>query len=403
MSIRIQNGTKRFFLRILILFVIFLFPHISEASEPRSSTIQSLVKVHSDISRGIELLYDWEFDQAESLFYGIIAKNPKDPAGYFYLAMVTWSRLEYGFWSPEMVRQYSKRIDRAVSVAAERIENEKGDSFTYFYLGGALGFKARFQMMQRKWLSSFFLARNAVAGFKTCLKMDPNNKDVLLGFGIFDYYTARLSGVLKFLAYFLIHEGDKYEGLKKLHAAANQSIYSAVEAKSVLLHIYLFMEPLPNKARPLAEELSERFKKNARFIYLQGVTYIRLGMGPEYHEVVGFLNERSHKEDSLNAASIWRNRALYLEASYDLFHGQYDMARSRLDVIISQTYPSSDPAMATWPLLKKGMSYDLGGQREKALTYYQRIVKMKNGGGAQFLAKKYIDSPVKEKDRFLGY
>ena len=79
------------------------------------------------------------------------------------------------------------------------------------------------------------------------------------------------------------------------------------------------------------------------------------------------------------------------------------MARSRLDVILSQTYPSTDPAMVTWPLLKKGMSYDLGGQREKALAYYRRIVKVRNGGGAQFLAEKYINSRVKEKDRFLGY
>jgi tetratricopeptide (TPR) repeat protein len=390
-------------LRILILFIFFLSPQISEAKKATSGTIQSSGKMNRDISRGIELLYDWEFDKAESLFNGIIAKKPTDPAGYFYLAMVTWSRLEYGFWSPEVVRQYSMRIDRAVSVATERIESEKADSFTYFYLGGALGFKGRFQMMQRNWLSSFFLARNAVAGFETCLKMDPNNKDVLLGFGIFDYYTARLSGILKFLTYFLIHEGDKYEGLRKLHAAANESIYSSVEAKNVLLHIYLFMEPLSKKARPLAEELAERFNKNARFMYLQGVTYIQLGMGPEYREVVDFLNERSHKESSLKAASLWRNRALYLEASYDLFHGRYDMARSRLDVILSQIYPSTDPAMVTWPLLKKGMSFDLEGQREKALAYYRRIVKVTNGGGAQFLAEKYINSRVKEKDRFLGY
>jgi len=403
MSIRIQNGRKRFLLRILILFIFFPSPQISEATEATSSTALPPGKINRDISQGIELLYDCEFDRAENLFHGIIAESPKNPVGYFYLAMVTWSRLAYGFWSPEIVRQYGMRIDRVVSVATERIENEKADSFTYFYLGGALGFKGRFQMMQRKWLSSFFQARNAVAAFKTCLKMDPNNKDVLLGFGIFDYYTARLSGVLKFLTYLLIHEGDKHEGLRKLHAAANESIYSAVEAKNVLLYIYLFMEPLSNKARPLAEELAERFQNNARFKLLQGVTYIRLGMDSEYRGVVDSLYERSHKESSLKAASLWSNRAFYLEASYYLFHGQYDMARSKLDVILSQTYPTSDPAMVTWPLLKKGMSYDLGGQREKALAYYRRILKVKNGGGAQFLAEKYIKSPIKERSRFLGY
>ncbi len=356
-----------------------------------------------DIIRGIQLLYDWEFDQAEGLFNKVIAEKPKDPAGYFYLAMATWSRLAAGFWSPENVRQYGERIERSVSVARKRIENGAADGFTYFYLGAALGFKGRFQLMKRKWLSSFFLALEAIDALGTCLKMDPNNRDALYGLGFYDYYTARLSGVLRFLSYLLLRKGDKKEGLRKLHIAANEAIYSAIEAKNTLLHIYLFLEPGYYQARPLAEELAERFKEDPRNKHLQGVTYIRLGLDSEYREVVDFFSRRSRMETSLGKASIWGNRGLYLEAGYYLFHDQYDRARSKLETILSNTDSEKDPFMIAWPLLKIGMSYDLEGKREKALEYYNRILEMENGAGAQFLAEKYIDTPVKGTDPFLGY
>jgi len=384
---------------VLSICIPSMYPEISEALESRSETTSPNPK----IIKGIELLYDGKFETAENIFYRVVAEKPQDPAGYFYLAMVTWSKLASGFWSPEMVLQYGERIDKAIRIAKKKIENGKSDSFTYFYLGGALGFKGRFHLMEQKWLSSFYLAIEAIRALQTCREMDPSNKDVLLGLGIFDYYTARLSGVLKFLSYLLVHKGDKEEGLRKLHIAAEQAIYSSIEAKSLLLHIYLFLEEdYTQKALVRANELAERFSESPRNRYLEGVAYIRLDMDHEYREVVDCLRQTACSS-SKEKAIIWEKQALYLEASHDLFHDRYESARSRLDIILSHLDPESDPIMIAWPLLKKGMSYDLEGNREEASTYYKKILAMKNGAGAQFLAEKYLDEPAQRGDPFLGY
>ncbi len=405
-----KHGTamkKRLRVIIFALEISFLFlciqlilPHISDA---RNTTSKS-TRVNHDIIRGIELLYDWKFDEAENLFHKIVAEKPKDPAGYFYLAMVTWSRLASGFWSPEMVDQYGERIDEAISIAKRKIEADKADSFTYFYLGGALGFKGRFHLMQQKWLSSFFLALEAINALETCQKMDPHNKDVLLGLGIFDYYTARLSGVLKFLSYLLVHEGNKEEGLRKLHVAAEEAVYSSIEAKSLLLHIYLFLEDAHYpKALVLAQELAERFDQAPRNKYLEGVAYMRLGNENKYREVLEFLQKRASNENSKERSFVWSRFVHYLEASYCLVRLQTEKARSKLDTILSQPDPQLDPLMLAWPLLKKGMSYDIEANREEAIKYYQKILKLKNGAGAQFLAQRYLDEPAQKGDPFLAY
>jgi tetratricopeptide (TPR) repeat protein len=389
----------------LILAAFLSFPIYQTASCQENSTNSEIcqVKVCQTTLKGIELLYNLEFDVAEGLFQEVVAESPDRPAGYFYLAMVTWSRMVAGFWAPETVNEYKKRIDRTVQVAKARINNKAADISDYFYLGGALGFMGRYEMMQGKWFSSFLVSKKAIKAMKTCLKIDPDNRDILLGIGTFDYYTARLSGVLKFLSYFLLHKGDKDEGLRKLYIAAREGTYSATEAKSVLLHIYLFFEEDCSEALPLARELGESYDQDPRYPLFQGVACIRLGLDKEYIETVSYMRERSRKAPSAKKALLWKRRSLYLESIHDLFHFRYPEARSKLQLILMQTDKENDPAMIAWPIVKIGLTYDFEGDRKTAKTYYRKVMNMENASGAQFMAEEYMDKCPWEKDPALGY
>ena len=353
-----------------------------------------------NILKGIELLYDWDFDDAESIFQKYIENHPDKPLGYFYHAMVTWSRLASGFWSPETVAEYERRVDQTVAIATRKIERGQADSFTYFYMGGALGFKGRLQLMEHKWFQSFNLAVNSIKALKKCQELDPNNKDVLLGLGIYDYYTARLSGVLKFLTYLFIRKGNVEEGIRKLNLAANEAVYASVEAKSVLLHIYLFMESDYEKALPLAIELAERFKNNPRQSYFLGLVYLKLYKKDDYLSVLQLMREREERYKGSDNSLIWRHRVLYLESCDDIFMKHYDQAREKLEMILKEVDKTVDPSMAAFPLLKIGMIYDLEGKRNIAIDYYNKVMMMYNGAGAQFLAERFymkreIHSPRK--------
>jgi tetratricopeptide (TPR) repeat protein len=333
----------------------------------------------------------------------MVSERPDHPVGYFYMAMVTWSKLSVGFWTAQNLKEYVERIDQTISVARKRIEKNEKDSRSYFYLGGALGFKGRFELMQQNWFSSYSLAYDAIHALKTCQKLDPNNKDVLLGLGIYDYYTAKLSGVLKFLSYLFLHKGDKEEGLRKLHVAANEALYSGLEAKSMLIHIYLYLEEDFDKALPLIQDLKVTFRKNMRYPFFEGLVYIRQDRDSKYREVVDSLRAEARKKATRGDRLIWENQVLYLVATYHLFRGQTQQARNKLDAILSQAEPDLDPDMIAWPILKKGMSYDLEGKRDTALQLYRQVLKMENGAGAQFLAEKCIDEAPKKGDPFFGY
>jgi tetratricopeptide (TPR) repeat protein len=383
--------------------LFLLLPHHSLGGNKPASPLPKNA-INRDLLRGIELLYDLDFDEAERIFAGLVSEKPEKPVGYFYMAMVSWSRLSTGFWTPEVLKEYVDRIDLTISVARKRIENLEADSFDYFYLGGALGFKGRFELMRQNWFSSYMLAYEAITALRKCAEMDPSNADVLLGLGTYDYYTAKLSGVLKFLTYLFLHKGDKEEGLRKLHTAADHALYSGIEAKSMLLHIYLFLEEEDfEKALPFAQELSSKFRNNPRHKLFEGVVHIRAGRDGPYAEVVEFMWAQSAKQSSKAKGEMWARQALYLEAGYHLFRSQPEQARAKLDAILTRVDPAADPAMAAWPVLKKGMSFDLEGNREKALQAYRQVRAMENGAGAQFLAEKCIVEAPRQGDPFLGF
>ena len=388
---------------IAFFFLFLFFPQHSPGGNKPASTL-SKNATNGDLLQGIELLYDLHFDQAERIFAGHVSENPKKPAGYFYLAMVSWSRLSFGFWTPEVLKEYVDRIDLTISVARNRIENLRPDSFDYFFLGGALGFKGRFELMRRNWFASYMLAYEAITALRRCAKIDPSSVDVLLGLGTYDYYTAKLSGVLKFLTYLFLHKGNKEEGLRKLHTAADHAVYSRIEAKSMLLHIYLFLEEEDfYKALPFAQELASQFRNNPRHKFFEGVIHIRAGQDDRYAEVVDFIWAESAKQQSQASAQMWACQALYLEACYHLFRNRPEQAREKLDAVLARVDPAAEPAMAAWPVLKKGMSYDLEGNREKALQAYRQVLAMENGAGAQFLAEKCIAEAPGQGDPFLGF
>jgi tetratricopeptide (TPR) repeat protein len=388
--------------KILLSLSLLIFIIICSFSQPVSGQLPD-PSVRDNFINGINLLYNNRFDQGSKLFENEINAAPQEPGGYFYLAMVSWSRLAVGHWGAEDINEFSRRIDKTISIARKKIKNDAADSWTYFYLGGALGFKGRLELSEQNWLASFKLASEAIKSLKTAQSMDPENKDVLLGLGMYDYYTARLSGLLKFLTYVFLHRGNAEEGLRKLHLAAAESTYSKTEAKSVLLYIYLFMENNPSMALPLAMELANQYPWDRRNTYLQGLSCIQLGLDEEYDAIQKKLISNAGDPPGDIPGLYWEREALYLEASRLMIRGYYESAREKLDEILLKPDAENDPAMLAWPIVKKGMSYDLEKNREKALALYNQVMAMPNGSGAQFMAEKFIDSPIVKGDPLIGY
>ena len=80
----------------ICLFVVFLFqPRLSISENIPYETVSNTTD--KAITDGIEHLYNWEFEKAETIFKKVSKDMPDNPMGFFYLAMVSWSRMIAGF------------------------------------------------------------------------------------------------------------------------------------------------------------------------------------------------------------------------------------------------------------------------------------------------------------------
>ena len=389
---------------LIVLSILLTKPAKAVPGQEGQPALNSAVSNPNElILNGIRMVYDRRFTEAEGVFREVVVKSPALPAGYFYLAMVSWSRLTAGFWSPGNVSEFKKRIDTAIEKAETRIEQTGGDSYDFFYLGGALGFKGRFELMKGAWMSSYFLARDAINALEICRKLAPDNKDVLLGLGTFDYYTVRLSGFIKFITSFLLYKGDMKRGLERLNIAAKEAVFSSTETRTVLLHIYLFLEQDFENALPLSLELSNGFKNNPRFHVLKGVIFIRMGKDDMYRKTVDELLQKGLESKDELSAAMWGRRALYLEIIHDIYRNNCSQAMEKIDLLLASADPENDPAMIGWAILKKGMIYDLEGNRKKAMECYEQVIEMENASGVHFIAKKHLEAPIKQSSAFIGF
>jgi len=171
----------------------------------------------------------------------------------------------------------------------------------------------------------------------------------------------------------------------------------------VLLHIYLFLEEDSSRALSLAGELANGFPSIPRYRYFEGLAYLRIGMDFRVPGHRGFHATRFRKVRIVGQGRPLDPADPLPGSGARPLQGSHKGGRIKLDTLLSMADPVSDPAMVAWPVLKIGMSYDLEGQREKALEHYTRVLEMKNGAGAQFLAQKYAQNPVQPKDPFIGY
>ena len=124
--------------RVLLPLALILLLWLPRA-EARDPATQPNI-ADPDIIRGIEHIYNLEFDRAEELFRRKIAAVPNEPTSYFYLAMVSWSRLAAGFWSPDVIETYGDAgaqhpfdIEKAIKMLVNKAVQTKATGVIRYY------------------------------------------------------------------------------------------------------------------------------------------------------------------------------------------------------------------------------------------------------------------------------
>ncbi|MFN0159477.1 MAG: tetratricopeptide repeat protein [Bacteroidota bacterium] len=347
--------------------------------------------------KGIDFVYNLEFENASREFDALVQLKPGHPAGHFFLAMVQWWQILIDIDNDQYDEKFHDALDGVVDLCDEMLEVNENDVTALFFKGGAIGFKGRLNAHRSEWLAAANAGRKALPIVQDASALDPNNYDILLGSGIYNYYAEVIPQEYAFVKPLLLFvpNGDKKKGIEQLTAAAERGKYASVEASYFLMQIYHQFERDFSKALGIAQTLNARFPANMLFHKYLGRCYVSLGNWPKVHEVFGEISARARKDQRGYNVNTEREAEYYL-ALYEMSQRAHDKALAhfyRCDELSRQIDTEEVSGFMVMTNLKVGNIYDVQMKRESAVEQYKKVLGMREHKDSHKQAQQFLLKP----------
>ncbi len=378
-------------MRIIILF-LFLLIYSSAVSQWLSD---SSADYHT--RRGVDFIYGMQFDSARNEFQELIKINPTHPSGYFFMAMVEWWKILTNPDDKNSDEKFYSLLANVISMCDKRLKENPNDVTSLFFKGGSIGFRGRLRVHREQWLHAANDGRLAIPIVHQAYKLEPDNVDVLLGMGIYNYYRDVIPNEYPIVKPFVIlfPSGDKMLGIQQLRQAAEQAKYANVEATYFLIQLLLNYERQYSQALPLAQKIFRKYPNNPIFHRYVGRLHAALGRWEDVQKVFNVIIDRSFKNQNGYNHIALREAYYYLGLNYfntsvldealKYFYKCDELSRS-LDT-------SDQSGFMVMTNLKIGMIYDLQSKRDLAIKQYNKVLNMTAYQNSKEQARQYIRKP----------
>ena len=240
----------------LLLFVLLLRP---------SSALMAAVGDAFDarIDRGLETLYQGQYQEAIDTFDAFISQHPKNPAGYFFKAGAYQLRsMAYETEAWDDIQ--TALLDSSLELANAAVNQDRRDPWAFFIRGGTYAYRAAIKVRSKDYFSALSNGLSAVSDLNKAAALDPQLYDAYMGIGSFHYFRTKATSVLKWLPFI----GDNRErGIAEIKLAIEKGRYSKVMAQNGLAWIYVDYGKYP-QALEQARQLESSYPQNHVFFWI---------------------------------------------------------------------------------------------------------------------------------------
>jgi tetratricopeptide (TPR) repeat protein len=344
--------------------------------------------------RGVDFIYGMQFDSARSEFQKLIKINPSHPSGYFFIAMVEWWKILINPDDKSSDERFYSLLANVISICDKRLEANPNDVTGLFFKGGAIGFRGRLRVHREQWLHAANDGRLAIPIVHQAYKLEPDNIDVLLGMGIYNYYRDVIPNKYPIVKPFVIlfPPGDKMLGIQQLKQAADQAKYANIEATYFLIQLLLNYEKQYSQALPLALKIFKKYPNNPIFHRYVGRLHVALGRWEDVQKVFSeIINRNSNNQIGYNHSAL-REAYYYLGLNYFNISMLDEALKNfyKCDELSRSLDTGDQSGFMVLTNLKIGMIYDLQSKRDLAIKQYNKVLNMTAYQNSREQARQFI-------------
>ena len=353
--------------------------------------------VDQRVQQGIDNLYNFDFYKAESDITEVINLRPEHPVGYFFRAMIQWERIISNFDDDSQDEKLYQLLDVVIGMCEKRLDENPKDVTALFFKGGAVGFRGRLRGNRGKWLGAANDGIVALPLVRKAYELEPNNYDVLLGIGIYNYYAVVIPDKYPIVKPVMIFfsSGDRKKGLEQLRQASLYAKYAKVEATYFLMQNYFMFEKDYTHALELAGKLHEKYPNNSMFHRYLGRCLVSMGYLGEANDIfIDIVKRYSQKQRGYDTYDA--REAFYYIGKFEFMAGRFDPALHNLyksDELSRKLDKDEASGFMSLANLIVGMIYDAQGKRQYAVKQYNKVLTMKEYESSHRDAKKYLEKP----------
>ena len=357
-------------------------------------------RLDSLINIGIHQIYSIKFDEAEKTFSVLQIEFPNHPSGKFFDAMIVWWKILLELRSEIYDNLLIEKLKLSIDQCENLLDENPNNVDALFFKGGALGYRGRLFALREKWLDAAADGKDALPLVLKAYELDSTNVDVVLGFGIYNYYAEVIPEqfpIVKPLMFFF-PDGDKKKGIEQLNFVADNGKYAKYEALYFLMTLNYSFENNEKLALEYSKRLHNEFPNNPRFESYLGRIFVKNNDYPSAKKIFLSIIQKYNIGYTGYTDRIKREAEYYV----GVYYKQTDsLALSEKHFInceqLSKKVDSDEESgFLVNTLLYLGELNDINGKREKALKYYDEVLELKEFQNSYEKAKNLIETPYKK-------
>jgi len=352
----------------------------------------------SRVNEGIKQIYNIKFTEAEKTFRSVIADYPNQPAGRFFLAMIDWWKILLDPDNESYDEIFFQKLEDVIYQCDQLLDKNPKNVDALFFKGGSIGFRGRLRAFRESWLKAADDGREALPIVEEAAALDPNNLDVQLGFGIYNYYADVIPSEYPMVKPLMIFfpDGDKAKGIQQLKNTAFNGKFAKYEARYFLMTLYYRYENNAIAADEFSKMLCDDFPDNPVFEKWRGRIAVKRG---DYFLADSVFKDVLAKADKkyfgYNTPNSLREAAYYVGNTYKN-NGQIDSAKIYLERCISESKKideeGEESGFQVNAVLFLAQMAETQNNKDEAIRLYEKLLDMNDYGRSHSIAESSLKS-----------
>jgi len=370
--------------RLFLLIILFPFFSIAQNSD-----------FDSRVNDGIKQIYNIKFMEAEKSFRSLIADYPNQPAGRFFLAMIDWWKILLDPDNESYDEILFQKLEDVIYQCDQLLDKNPKDIDALFFKGGSIGFRGRLRAFRESWLKAADDGREALPIVEEAASLDPSNMDVLLGFGIYNYYADVIPNEFPLIKPLMIFfpNGDKEKGIQQLTNTAMNGKYAKYEARYFLMTLYYRYENNSLKADEYATILLNDFPDNPVFQRWKGRIAFRMGNQLLADSLFKNVLQKSELNyPGYSSPATLREASYYVGYNYKNYN-QYDSAKVYFEKCIEESKKidvDEESGFQVNAILYLAQIAEAMNRKDEAIKLYEDLLEMRDYGSSHSVAENSL-------------